>query len=203
MKRIGLLAVALALAVGLSTLAHAQDDSSRNYPPGPGYGMGPGMGYGGGYGMGPGLGYGGGWGHMGSGMMGGGWGMMGGGMGYGRMGWVLSQLPADKREQLRSFHFSMRRQMIAKVAEMQQARLDLQQAMQSYPLDRSAVEKAFDKVTKARREMFELRLTAMIQMQQIIGKELWEEMRSGGYGPGPGGPGAGPGMMRPGGGMSR
>ena len=212
MKRYGLPAALLALAamaaMVLATPAFAQDDTPRGYPPyGMGYGMGPGMGpgYGMGYGMGPGMGPGYGMGYgMGGGrgmdpddMPMGGWGG-GWGAGRGHMWGVLSQLPADKREQLRAFHFSMRRQMIAKRAEMQQARLDLAQALEKFPLDRQAAQQAFQKLGKVRGEIFELRLTAMQQMQQIVGKELWEQMHSGaGFGPGgPGmGPGRGPGMM--------
>jgi Spy/CpxP family protein refolding chaperone len=194
MKRLALLAATLVLAAGLATLATAQDNSAGAGPPygsgyGMGYGMGPGMGYGmgygPGYGMGPGMGYGMGYGH--------GWGM--GGPHYMA---ILAQLPADKREQLRAFHFSMQRQMISKRAAMEQARLDLEQAMQKFPLDREAAQKAFQTLSKLRGETFELRLTAMQQMQQIVGKDLWEQMQTGpGYGPsnGPGGPGRGPGMM--------
>ena len=198
MRAYGMPAALLVLATAATLLvavpAFAQDDTPRGYPPyGMGYGMGPmgpGMGPGMGYGMGPGMGYGRGMDpdDMPMGRWGGGW-------GGGHMWALMSQLPADKREQLRSFHFSMQRQMIAKRAEMQQARLDLMQALQKFPLDREAAQQAFQKLSKARGEMFELRLTAMQQMQQIVGKELWDQMHSGpGYGPGMG-PGHGPGMM--------
>jgi Spy/CpxP family protein refolding chaperone len=178
MRRITAVAAALALAtiatLALSLPALAQDDDTRGgpYGMGHGYGMGPGHGMGHGYGMG------------GYGMGRGGWG--------GQMGALMAQLPADKREQLRSFHFATQRQMIAKRADLEQARLDLAQAMQAFPLDHKAALAAFAKLSQARQALFELRLTAMTQMQQIVGKELWEELHTG---PGPGmGPGGGPGM---------
>lgn len=207
MRRIGLLVAVVVLGLATATMAWAQDDSAKPYGPGYGYGMGPGYGYGmgpgGRYGMGPGRGYG-----MGPGYgMHHGYGHFGGwGWGWGhRMGWVLSQLPADKQEQLRDFSFSMRRQLIAKRAELEEARLDLIQAMTKFPVDKQAAQSAYDHIAKARNEMFQLRLTALMQVQQIVGKELWEQMADGRYDAGskaapttPGGPG---GSMGPGRGM--
>ena len=194
---LALVAAAALLITGPS--AWAQQEESGG-PPGYGMGYGPG-GYGmGGYGMGFGMGRGPGWGMHGDGMGGG----MGGGMGFGmhgRMGAVLAALPPDKQKQLRDLHFTFRRQMIAKRAELEQARLDMAQALQAFPLDAKAAGAAFAKVSAARQALFQLRLSMMSQVQQIVGKETWESMHNGwgpgmGYGPNPGpmGPGRGPGM---------
>jgi hypothetical protein len=193
-------------AVLIAAPAFADGDDAR------GYGMGPGrMGYGGG--MGPGM-MGGGYG-MGPGMMGGG--MMGGGMGMGMnpfsMHPELAQLPPEKQEQLRKLHFSMMQTMILKRADLQVKSLALSEVMRSFPVDQKAARAQWAELNKARQEMFELRLSMMAQVQQIVGKELWERMhdgvpfRGGPYGGGPGagsgqgmmggGSGAGPGMMGP------
>lgn len=188
MKRTMLLGTALLLAIGLTSLAYADRDDERDAQPyGPRYGMGLGPG-GMGYGMGPGQG-----------------GDEDGEAGYGAMGWrmrgLMAQLPAEKREQLRAMHFAMQRQMIAKRAEMAQARLALAEALDAFPLDQKAAQAAFGKLNQFRKEAFELRLAMMAQTQQIVGKELWEQMHSG-FGPGMapgGGYGAGmaPGRMGP------
>ncbi len=123
-------------------------------------------------------------------------GMMGGGMGMPpHMQAMLAELSPDKREQLRDLHFGMHRQMIAKRAEMQQARLDLAQVLSKFPLDRDAATAAFQKLNHTRREMFDLRMTARAQVQQIVGKELWEKTHAGGMG-GPMGGGMGRGGHR-------
>jgi Spy/CpxP family protein refolding chaperone len=199
MKRLSLLLGALALIGLLGVSAQADDER-----PGPGYGMGYGMGpgYGMGYGTGPGYGMGPGMGFGLSddevGMPGG---MMAYGMGYGtgygmepgyQMGALLEALTPEQREKLRLSHYAMQRQMIAKRAELQQARLTLAETLHAFPLNRSKAQEAYGKVNDARRALFDLRLGAMTQMQEIVGKELWERMRSGmGVAPGMGFP---PGM---------
>lgn len=204
MKRPLMTALLMVAALLLATSAFADQDDPQGYPMGPGM-----MGYGGGYGMGPGTmgGYGG---HgMGPGMMGGGYGMgpgmMGGGYGMGMMGMnplsmhpQLAQLPAEKQEQLQQLHVGMMKAMIQKRADLQVKALDLMQTMRAFPLDQKAARKQWAALDQARKEMFELRVSMMAQVQQIVGKELWQQMHSGApYGMGPygGGHGHGPGMM--------
>jgi len=139
---------------------------------------------GGGYGMGP--------------------GMMGGGMGPGMMGLgplgmhpELTQLPPEKQEQLRKLHLSLMEAMIPKRAELQVKRLALADTMRTFPLDQQAARAQRAAVEKARQELFDLRLNAMTQVQQIVGRELWDRMHTGapcGMGGFRGGPGARPGM---------
>jgi len=168
----------------------------------------PAFAHGGGYGMNPGMMGSSGGGGMGPGMMGFdgmGMGMMGGGMGMGPLSMhpELAQLPAEKQEQLRKLHLSMVQAMIPKRAELQVKSIVLAETMRSYPLDQKAAREQSAAVDKARKEMFELRLSMMTQVQQIVGKALWEQMHSGtptGMGPYGGSPGAGvaPGMPGPG-----
>lgn len=187
MRRLAMLAAVALLGLTMATMASAQGQSAQPDRPPPGYDMGPGPGWGMrpayGWGMGRRYAWGGHHRHGRSGAWGWGW--------RHRMGWVLSQLPADKRAQLRDFSFSMRRQMIGKRAKLEEARLDLIQAMSKDPVDKLAAQHAYEHMAKVRGEMFQLRLTAMLQVQQIIGKTLWDEMAHGGYGaangPGPAG----------------
>jgi hypothetical protein len=141
--------------------------------------------------------------------------MMGGGMGMNpfSMHPELAQLPPEKQEQLRKLHFSTMQTMILKRADLQVKSLALSEVMRSFPVDQKAARAQWAELNKARQESFELRLSMMAQVQQIVGKELWERMhdgvpfRGGPYGGGPGagsgqgmmggGSGAGPGMMGP------
>ena len=68
--------------------------------------------------------------------------------------------------------------MMAKRLEMRKAKRKLREAMQTFPLDRKAAESHWQAVNNARRDMFRMRLGMMAQMQQIIGKELWDKMHS-------------------------
>lgn len=92
---------------------------------------------------------------------------------------VLRQLPEEKRAALRTLDFATRREMIAKAAAVAQARLDLAEIMQTYPLDRAAALDAMRKLSAAERAAFEVRLNALAQVQQLLGRELWERTRFG------------------------
>lgn len=174
-----------ALTVVAGTWALADDDGYYR-------GRGPGMMWGGGYGPGMmGNGY-------GPGMMGGyGPGMMGNGFGPGMMGFgmgpAMSQLPAEKQEQLRKLHIGAAQAMVPMMADMQ-AKMDaLRDAMRAYPVDQAAAKKAFEAMGKARDQMFALHLATLAQAQQIVGKDAWDDMQDyGGWGRG-----HGPGMMGP------
>lgn len=117
----------------------------------------------------------------------------------------LAQLPEDKREQLRKFHFNMMREMIRKRADLQVNLLALRETMSGFPLDQKKARQQWAAVDEARKGLFDLRLSGMATVQGIVGKELWESMHAGGpfenggHGPGTGStPGmTGPGMMGP------
>ncbi len=181
MKRLILVAAALlgGLVMTASVFAHGGSG-----------GMGRGMTGGGGVGMGHGL--------MGGGGMGMGHGLMGGGgMGPLAMHPELAQLPPEKQEQLRKLHLSMTQAMITKRAEIQVQKLALAETMRSFPLNQKSASEQWATVAKARKDIFDLRLGMMSQMQQAVGKELWEQIHSGLPRHGPGTtPGSG--NMRPG-----
>lgn len=165
---IGLLAAGTLLVGGLSF----GEDSQR----GPGWRRGPGMMWGAdGYGYGPGMmnGRGG----YGPGMMGGG--MMG-------LGWggAFSQLPAEKREQLRKLQVSTSQAMVALMVDMHVQQGALGEAMSKYPVDTAGAKKAQEALNKLRDQMFTARQSAVVQAQQIVGKEAWENAQSGSWGPG-------------------
>ena len=97
----------------------------------------------------------------------------------------------------------MMQAMIPKRADLQVKALALAETMRAYPIDQKAARTQLAAMDKARSEMAEQHLSMMTQVQQIVGKELWEQMHSGvpyGMRPSGGGPGAGltPGMMGPG-----
>lgn len=121
-----------------------------------------------GYGMG-------GYGMMSPGM--GGYGMMGSGMGgYGMIGWI-DDLPEAKQKQLDALHLSMMSAMRAKHRDMREAREAMHEAMHRYPVDQAAAQQALDRMTQIHKEMLAFRLGMMQQMQEIIGKEHWEDMQ--------------------------
>ncbi len=185
----GFATMVLILTMGLMVPAFADsdpDESSR--PRGTVYGMrhhtGPG------HGMGPGH-----WGadsddvdeHLWAGRPGMGHGYRRG-FGPGRgfaMGTALSQLPPEKREQVRSLFMDLRRQMITKRAEVEILQLELAETMHRFPLDQRAALAKAERVRKARGEMFAVHLATMARVQQIVGKELWQRMH-GRMGMGPG-----------------
>jgi hypothetical protein len=195
MKRLLTMGLLLLGALLLTTPSFADGDDRGGYSMGPGM-----MGQGGGYGMGPGMmGQGGGYG-MGPGMMGHGGGF---GMGPFQMHPELAQLPPEKQEQLRKLHLGMMQAMIPKRADLQVKSLLLAETMHTFPLDQKTARDQRAAIDQARKEMFELRLSMMAQVQQIVGQELWERMHSGapyGMGSSGGGPGAvpAPGRMSPG-----
>jgi len=190
MKRLMTMGLLLLGTLLLNPPAFADRDDSGSFGMGPGT-MGHGGHHGGGYGMGGGMG-------MGPGMMGGGM-----GMGPLAMHPELAQLPPEKQEQLRKLHSSMMQAMILKRADLQVKSLVLAETMRSFPLDQNTAREQRAAVDKSRKEMFELRLSMMAQVQKIVGKELWEQMHSGtpqgmrSQGGGMG-PGMAPGMMGPG-----
>jgi len=149
-------------------------------------------------GYGPGMMWGGGPGWGGPGEWGGGPGMRWGGPGpWG--GWddfgAYSQIPADKRAQLRDLAVDTQKKMVGQEAAMEDLMLAYRDAIQKFPLDRDAAAKAWQGMDAIRKQMFELRLDAMSKAQQILGKDLWEKMQEG-WGPGGQG-GWGPGWRGP------
>jgi len=114
--------------------------------------------------------------------------MMGGGMmGAGPMDShpVFARLPADKREQVRSLRVEAMQTMIAKRADMQSKSLSLGEVMRKFPLDQAAAKKLNDAIAQTRSEMFSLRINTMARVQQIVGKEAWEQLHQGmPHGPG-------------------
>jgi len=138
-------------------------------------GYGPGMMWGDGF-DGPG------WGAR-HGGWGGGPGMMGGGPG----GWsgaddfgAYSQLPADKRAQLRDVSVDTQRKMLGQQAAVEELMLTYSAAIRKFPVDREAASKAWQGMDSIRKQMFDLRLESMSKAQQILGKDLWEKVHEDG-----------------------
>lgn len=109
---------------------------------------------------------------------GGGPGMMWGGPG----GWgdwdesdAYSQIPQDKRAQLRDVAVDTQRKMVSQAAAMQELMLTYSTAISAFPLDREAATKAWQGMESIRKQMFDLRLESMSKAQQILGKDLWEK----------------------------
>jgi hypothetical protein len=139
---------------------------------------------------------------MGGGMMGHGGGMMGmmgrgGGMmgedmmGAGMMGASPEKLamdpriPQDKRSQLRDLTLAMAQGMVTKAAELQNHRLALMKAAHAFPIDQAAVKTAREGMQRAMGDMLALRMDTMAKIQQILGKDMWERLHPGWYGPRP------------------
>ncbi len=135
-----------------------------------------------------------GWGgrHMGWGR---GPGMMWGGSGDWDDFGAYSQLPPDKRAQLRDLAVDTQKKMVSQQAAMEDLMVAYSEAVQKFPLDRDAAAKAWQGMESIRKQMFELRLDNMSKAQQILGKDLWEKMQEG-WGPGGQG-GWGPGRHGP------
>ena len=160
---VGSLAVAV-IAAGLSFGRHvlAQPYGGAGFGPGMMWGEGYGPGWGGGPGF-YGEGYGPMWGRHG------GW---GGGPGFD----AYSQLPADKRTQLRDLTVEHERKIVGLRAAMQELRLAQFQAMQKFPLDRDAAAKAWQGMDGLRKQMLDARLDYLAKAQQIVGKDLWAKI---------------------------
>jgi Spy/CpxP family protein refolding chaperone len=121
---------------------------------------------------------------------GGGPGMMrggpGGGGGSDEFG-AHSQLPTDKRAQLRDLSVDTQRKMVGQQAAMEELMLTYSAAVRKFPVDREAATKAWQGMDSIRKQMFDLRLESMSKAQQILGKDLWEKAQDG-WGPGRGAP---------------
>jgi Spy/CpxP family protein refolding chaperone len=124
----------------------------------------------------------GGWGG-GPGMMWGGPGGWGGSDGFG----PYSQLPTDKRAQLRDLSVDTQRKVVSQQAAMEELMLTYSAAVRKFPMDREAATKAWQGMDSIRKQVFDLRLESMSKAQQILGKDLWEKAQDG-WGPGRGGP---------------
>jgi Spy/CpxP family protein refolding chaperone len=106
-------------------------------------------------------------------------GMRGGGRGmeHGMMPY-LDELPEAQRSQVEQLHLAMRQTMLAKRLERRTAKRKMREAMDAFPLRREAAEKLFQSLVDIRRGMFQLHLDTMTQVQQMLGRELWEKMHS-------------------------
>jgi Spy/CpxP family protein refolding chaperone len=152
---------------------------------GPGYGMGPGMmgGYGG-YGMGPGMmgGYGG-YG-MGPGMMGGyggygmGPGMMGGYGGYGGYGYGVD-LSAEQRAKIADIQQGTFRKQWELMDKMHEEGGPMYEAFGAGAYDEKAARKAFQQMTEAQKEMFELSLQTRKKIDAVLTPEQRQQMSRG------------------------
>jgi hypothetical protein len=109
----------------------------------------------------------------------GGWGE---GDGYG----AYSQIPTNKRAQLRDLSVDTQRKMVSQEAAMEELMLTYSQALRKFPLDRDAAAKAWQGMAAIRKQLFDLRLDSMSKAQQVLGKDLWEKVQDG-WGPGRGG----------------
>ncbi len=175
MNRIAMVVLVMVAAVAMAAAQPALADQGRGEAREDGWQHGPGM-------TGPGMGF-------------------GPGMG-GPMAELLAGLSPEKREQAQRLHLDLRRNMIDKRAELERLRVDMAEIMGAFPLDTEAAQAKFDRMAGVRREMFALRTAMMASMQQIVGKELWQEAHARmGMGFGKGyGPGGGTGHGRGGGG---
>lgn len=107
----------------------------------------------------------------------------GGWPGYG----PFSQIPQDKRDQLRELTVQTQQTLISRQAAFDAARAAYWKVVETCPLDKTAATKAWETLDGLRRQMFETRLNAMVKAQHILGKDLWEKLHEG-WGPYPGGP---------------
>ena len=164
MKKLLLLSLLLIAGSAVALLAYAHSGSGHG-PTGEGYGRAHGMGSGEH--------------HMGREAHGKWRGKhgMGRGMGMGMMPF-LEELPEAKRDKLEQLKLTTGQAMMAKRLEIRKARRKLREAMQKFPLDRKATESHWQAVNNVRREMFRMRLGMMAQMQQIVGREMWDKMHS-------------------------
>lgn len=161
MKRLSLLTLLFVLGAGLLIYAYADQEYAprRGYHMGPevGYGMGPGMHDGMGYGMGPSMGFG-----MWPGMMP-----------------FWDKVPEEKRQQMEQMHRSIGPAMMSKMREARDKRLNLRQALHAFPMDQNAAQAKWNDLSRVQEEAFELKLGMIAQMQNILGKSLWQEMGGG------------------------
>ena len=130
--------------------------------------MGPGMmgGYGpGGYGMGPGMmgGYG-----MAPGMMG----------GYGAGGYGVD-LSADQRAKIAEIQQELQRKQWDLMGKMHEQDSPMYNAFGSGKFDEQAARKAYDVMTAAHKQMFEISLEARKRMDAVLTPEQREQMRRG------------------------
>lgn len=135
------------------------------------YGMGPGMmgGYGQGGGMGPGMmgGYGPGYG-MGPGMMG----------GYGPGGYGVD-LSAEQRAKVAEIQKDVQRKQWDLMGKMHEQGSPMHEAFSSGKFDEQAARKAYDVMTTAHRQMFEISLEARKRMDAVLTPEQREQMQRG------------------------
>ncbi len=90
---------------------------------------------------------------------------------------IWNQLPAEKQKQIIQLQDSNKKVMRSKMIELRKKMSGLQKATQVFPLDRKEAVKQYDIVAQTRREAFELRIGMMAQVQQLVGKELWEKAK--------------------------
>ncbi|HEX9844111.1 MAG TPA: hypothetical protein VGC20_15235 [bacterium] len=106
---------------------------------------------------------------------GGGYPGWGAGSGFGLYG----QIPRDKQARLRELGVETQRKVIGLQADYEEQVAAYLHAVDTYPLDAAAATKAWDAMQGLSRQMFQLRLEAMTKAQQIMGKELWDQLREG------------------------
>ena len=99
----------------------------------------------------------------------------GAGYGFGFYG----QIPQDKQARLRELGVETQRKVIGLQADYEGQVAAYLRAVDTYPLDAAAATKAWDAMQGLSRQMFQLRLEAMAKAQQIMGKELWDQLREG------------------------
>lgn len=172
MKRKLIAAAAIAI---FTTAAWAQMGPGMmgGYGPGggPGYGQGQGYGpgYGPGYGMGPGMmgGYGGY--HMGPGMMG----------GYGGYGGNGIDLSPEQSAKMADIQQEFSRKQWDLMGKMHEQNSPMHQAFGSGKFDEQAARKAYDVMTAAHKQMFEISLEARKRVDAVLTPEQREQMQRG------------------------
>jgi Spy/CpxP family protein refolding chaperone len=110
---------------------------------------------------------------MGSGMMGASPGMLA----------LDERVPPEKRDQIRELHLSMTQTMTTKMAELLNQRVAMMKAIHAFPIDQAAAKSAREAMQRAMGDMMSQRLETMAKVQQILGKELWEQVHPEWFGP--------------------
>jgi Spy/CpxP family protein refolding chaperone len=93
------------------------------------------------------------------------------------------RVPPEKRDQIRELHLSMIQTMTTKMAELQNQRLAMMKAIHAFPIDQAAAKNARESMQRTMGDMMSQRLETMAKVQQILGKELWEQVHPEWFGP--------------------
>ena len=94
-----------------------------------------------------------------------------------------ARVPPEKRDQIRELHLSLMQSMTTKMAELQNQRLAMTKAVHAFPMDQAAAKNAREAMQRIMSDMMSARLDTIAKVQQILGKELWEQVHPEWFGP--------------------